>query len=212
MVYIPGGRGYFDEFEQQPVPARANASGAIAIVSFILGGVSLLVAWIPYLGILAIPVSALGAVLGFVGIVVGRAAGQRRVFLPFFAMLLCGVSVAVSYASTYAWQHREGAPGQTKPVNLPPPIDMTGVSGPFKPKPMTQPTFVMPRFNRRRRNRRRRRMWSGRRWARSRSAMPERRAFCRSVTMTDRRHPEVLRRISNVERGSKSEILRRTSG
>ncbi len=146
MVYIPSGPGVFGPYD--PSTARPNASGTIAIVSFALGGLSLLVAWIPYIGMLAIAVSALGAVLGFVGIIVGRMAGQRRVFLPFFAMLLCGVSIAVSFGSTYAWQHRDGAPGQTKSVPQPPPVDMTGVSGPFKPPTVTQPTFVMPRFNR----------------------------------------------------------------
>ena len=147
MIYIPSGPHSFAGSDV--AQGRPNASGLIGSISLGVGGLTLLVAWIPYLGMLAIPVAAIGAVLGFAGIVVGRAAGQRRVFWPFFGMLLCGVSIAVSYGSTVAWQHRTGAPGQSAPSTPPPPaVDMRGVTGPFVPKPTTQPTFVMPRFDR----------------------------------------------------------------
>jgi len=148
LPYFPGA------FNRQDggAPARANASGPIGITSLAVGGVSLLVAWIPYLGMLAVPVALGGAIAGIVGIIVGRVAGQRRVFLPLGGFLLCLISIAVSYGSTYAWQHRAGAPGQRPwAPPPPPPVDMRGVSGPFVPtlpKPLTQPTFVMPRFDR----------------------------------------------------------------
>ena len=133
-------------------PARPNASTPIGIIAFVIGGVALAVAWIPYLGILAVPVALVGVVLGIVGIVIGRMAGQRTVLLPLGGMMLCGISIAVSYGSTYAWQHRAGAPGQRPwAPPPPPPVDMRGVSGPFVPtlpKPVTQPTFVIPRFDR----------------------------------------------------------------
>ncbi len=113
-----------------------------------IGGLALMVAWIPCLGMVAVPVAGVGAIVGFVGIVVGRLAGQRKVLLPFGGMLLCGLSIAVSYGSTIAWQNRTGAPGRVTSTPAPPAIDMTGVRGPFVPKPVTRPTFVMPDFKR----------------------------------------------------------------
>ncbi len=140
---------YLSVFESadQP-PARPNASTPIGVIAFMIGVVALAVAWIPYLGMLAVPVAGAGVVLAIVGIVVGRAAGQRRVLLPLGAMFLCLISIAVSYGSTYAWQHRDGAPGVYQTTPAPRPIDMRSVKGPFVPMPTTQPTFVMPHFDR----------------------------------------------------------------
>ena len=130
-------------------PARPNASTPIGVISMVIAALTLAVAWIPYFGMLAVPVAALGALLGFAGIIVGRVAGQRKVFLPFIGMLLCGVSIAVSYGSTIAWQNRSGAPGRgfSTPTPAPPPVDMRGVTGPFVPRPVTQPTFVIPHID-----------------------------------------------------------------
>jgi hypothetical protein len=115
-----------------------------------IGGLASAVAWVPDFGMLAVPVALAGAVVGFVGIVIGRMAGQRRVFLPLGGMLLCGVSILVSYGSTIAWKNRPGAPGHVSTPNPPPAVDMRGSRGPFAPalSPVTQPTFVIPKIER----------------------------------------------------------------
>ncbi|CAN5523546.1 hypothetical protein BH10PLA1_BH10PLA1_14280 [soil metagenome] len=131
---------------------RPNASTTIGWISIAVGLLTIAVAWIPYFGMLAIPMSLGGAVLAIAGIIVGRAAGQRVVLLPLVGFFICGISIAVSYLSTVAWQNRAGAPGKSSSSTpSTPAIDMRGHTGPFVPTlppPVTQPTFVMPKFDR----------------------------------------------------------------
>ncbi len=54
-------------------PRRGNA---LAIASLVLGILAILGSWIPVLGMLAIPVAALGFILGVIGLVLALAAGR----------------------------------------------------------------------------------------------------------------------------------------
>ncbi len=137
-----------DEPGEMPAP-RPNSSTLLGVISLCIGAAMLLVAWIPYLGMLAVPVAIGGGLVAVVALVIGRMAGQRKLPWPFVGLLVCGLSIGVSFVSTVAWQNRAGAPGYRPSTPVPPAIDMRGSKGPFVPAPTTtQPTFDLSSYRR----------------------------------------------------------------
>jgi hypothetical protein len=139
-------------------PAGPMAYSGLGIAALAIVVVALLFAWIPLIGMLAVPVAGIGLVLGIIALVMARVNGGVGTGFPLAAILLGLCSIGVSYASTYAWQHRTGAPGTSSPTpttwNRPDYGQPTGSSehplgpGPFAPPPMKErpkDEFTFPR-------------------------------------------------------------------
>ena len=117
----------------------------LGIIALALGVLTLMVAWIPLFGMLAVPIAAIGAIVGIVGIALGARGGDGRLWMPLVGVIVCALSVGVSYLSTTLWQNRDTNPTSTSKVKPPPPIDMRGVKGPFVPTPpQVRQEFKMP--------------------------------------------------------------------
>jgi hypothetical protein len=139
-------RFIFHSFPTPPnaPPARPNPSSRFGLAALIAGGVSLLVAWVPYWGMLMIPLAMVGAVVAIIGIVVGRMAHQRKLPIPAAGFLLCGFSIGVSLLSTRLWEDRDSAAGRGTPTQ---PQDVRPAPGPIpRPPTVTNPTFIVPKI------------------------------------------------------------------
>ena len=117
----------------------------LGIIALALGVLTLMFAWIPIIGMLAIPFAAMGVIVGIIGIALGARGGDGRLWMSLVGAILCGLSVGVSYLSTVMWQNRDTNPSAVKMPPQPPPVDMRNVKGPFVPTPpQVRQEFKMP--------------------------------------------------------------------
>lgn len=83
------------------IPDRSNtASLVLSIFAFVLCIPALLISWIPFLGILGLPMAILGGLLAGIGIVVALSKRGRGLILPVTALFLCGFSGFVALGVT----------------------------------------------------------------------------------------------------------------
>ena len=80
-----------------PEPQRTNPVGVAALV---LGILAALIAWVPFLGLLAIPVGLLGALLGAIGLTYGLVTKRGKVTTAGIGLGLSLGSVLLSVAMT----------------------------------------------------------------------------------------------------------------
>lgn len=74
-------------------PAHGKTTSGLGIAGLVLGILACLTAWIPLVGLLAVPVAALGllfGILGFLGALLGRKSGTG---MPLSACLVCGAAI-----------------------------------------------------------------------------------------------------------------------
>ena len=64
------------------------------IFAYILGGIGILVAWIPFVGILCIPAAILGIIFAIIGLVRDKTRG-RSIGLPIGASILCVADIVI---------------------------------------------------------------------------------------------------------------------
>jgi hypothetical protein len=76
---------------------RTNPIGVSALV---LGIIAALIAWVPFLGLVAIPVALLGALLGAIGLIYGLLTRRGKVVTSSIGLALCLGSVLLSVAMT----------------------------------------------------------------------------------------------------------------
>lgn len=72
----------------------------MGIIAIVLGVLALLVSWVPFLGLFSIPVSVIGGLLAFIGLILAAIKKFKGWSMPTLGGLLCGVSIAVALAST----------------------------------------------------------------------------------------------------------------
>jgi len=69
------------------------------IFAYILGGIGILVAWIPFVGILCIPAAILGIIFAIIGLVRDKTRG-RSIGLPIGASILCVADIVIFIVMT----------------------------------------------------------------------------------------------------------------
>lgn len=72
---------------------QKSASG-LGIAALVLGILAMLVAWMPFCGVVMIPVAMVGLVLGIFGIVLSRK-GRTGIGMPIAGTTLCAVAIAL---------------------------------------------------------------------------------------------------------------------
>jgi general secretion pathway protein G len=83
----PGALGYAGGYQQQ----NKSVSG-LGIAALVLGILGVLVAWVPFCGIVAIPVAAIGLILGIIAIVMARSS-QTGMGLPIAGTTLSAIAI-----------------------------------------------------------------------------------------------------------------------
>ncbi len=84
----PGPLGYAGAYND----SRAKSASGLGIAALVLGILGVLVAWVPFCGIVAIPVAVIGLILGIVGIILARSS-QTGMGLPIAGTVLSGVAI-----------------------------------------------------------------------------------------------------------------------
>src|SRR5687767_1202940 len=83
----PGALGYAGGYQQQ----NKSVSG-LGIAALVLGILGVLVAWVPFCGIVAIPVAAIGLILGIIAIVMARSS-QTGMGMPIAGTTLSAIAI-----------------------------------------------------------------------------------------------------------------------
>ncbi len=81
------------------LPRRGSSLG---IASLVLGVIAFTICWIPLLGMLGIPLSGLGLLLGIVGLIVAATRKGSGIGFPIAGALTCGISLVVAISLNYA--------------------------------------------------------------------------------------------------------------
>jgi hypothetical protein len=84
---------------QTVVKAQKGTSG-LGIASLVLGIIAAIVCWIPFLGLLSLPVAAIGLFLGLLGFLVSLIGGRSGAGMPLAGLLLCGTAIAITIVTT----------------------------------------------------------------------------------------------------------------
>jgi hypothetical protein len=83
---------------QQPPPASSGgAATGLGIAALICGAVAILGAWVPFCGILTLPLSGLGLALGIVGFIVALVS-KGRFMLPILGSIVSVVALVLPFA------------------------------------------------------------------------------------------------------------------
>lgn len=80
---------------------------ALGVAGVCIGSIAMLAAWIPFVGLLAIPVALLGAILSVVGLAVAITGKRSGTGWPITGVILGGLAIGASITSTFlipAWQ------------------------------------------------------------------------------------------------------------
>lgn len=67
----------------------------LGIISLVLGVLALLAGWIPYIGLVAIPISLIGGLLAFIGLILALANGMKGFSMPLVGGLVCTGGLAL---------------------------------------------------------------------------------------------------------------------
>jgi len=82
------------------VTTKNTASLTLGIIGLVVGVLSLLVGWVPFLGLVAIPVAVIGLILAGVGILIAVFKGFRGIGMPLLAAGICIAGLIVPLLST----------------------------------------------------------------------------------------------------------------
>lgn len=82
------------------ITTKNTASLTLGIISIVTGVLALLFGWVPFLGLLAIPVALIGGVLAGVGLVIALFKGFRGAGLPILGGAICVAAVVLPLVST----------------------------------------------------------------------------------------------------------------
>lgn len=79
---------------------KNTPSLALGIISVVMGALALLIAWIPFLGLAALPLAAIGVLLALLGFIIAIAKRFNGFGMPLLGGLVCAMAVVLTFAST----------------------------------------------------------------------------------------------------------------
>jgi len=86
----------------KPAPPTAGRSNSLGIASVVLGAIAFAICWIPFLGLLGVPLGGLGAILGTIGLVASLRRSGSGIGFPIagtaisvLALIVCTLVTAV---------------------------------------------------------------------------------------------------------------------
>ena len=90
---------------QQPTQVMVNVKGpkatsGLGIAALVLGILACLTCWIPFVGMLSIPLSVLGILFGGIGFLVSLVGRRSGVGMPIAGLIVCVVAVVIAVVST----------------------------------------------------------------------------------------------------------------
>lgn len=82
------------------ITTKNTSSLTLGMVAVILGSLTFFIGWIPFLGLLAVPVAVIGLVLAGIGLLAAILGGFRGFGMPLLGVLICIMSISISVTST----------------------------------------------------------------------------------------------------------------
>ena len=82
------------------ITTKNTTSLTLGIIATVIGVLALLFGWVPFLGLLAIPVAVIGGALAALGLVIALFKGFRGAGMPLLGGAICVVAVILPLAST----------------------------------------------------------------------------------------------------------------
>ena len=82
-------------------PKSSEAHG-LGVASIISGGIAIAIGWIPFIGFIALPISAIALVLGVIGLIFPLATKKSGLKMPIIGLVISLASVALPFLTTSA--------------------------------------------------------------------------------------------------------------
>ena len=82
-------------------PKSSEAHG-LGIASIVSGGIAMAIGWIPFIGLIALPISAIALVLGIIGFIFPLATKKSGIKMPIIGLVISLASVALPFLTTTA--------------------------------------------------------------------------------------------------------------
>ena len=90
---------------KKPKSSEAHGLGIASIVS---GGIAMAIGWIPFIGLIALPISAIALVLGIIGFIFPLATKKSGLKMPIIGLVISLASVALPFLTTTALMNELG--------------------------------------------------------------------------------------------------------
>jgi hypothetical protein len=82
------------------VTTKNTPALTMGIIAIVLGVLAMLVGWIPFLGLLALPVAGVGIFLAFIGLILALVKKIKGIGMPLLGGVICFIAVVISIGST----------------------------------------------------------------------------------------------------------------
>jgi hypothetical protein len=80
-------------------PPQKSISG-LGIAALVMGIIACTTCWVPYIGLLGIPIALIGLVLGIIGWIISGVAGKSGVGMPVSGTVVCLIAIIIAYNIT----------------------------------------------------------------------------------------------------------------
>jgi hypothetical protein len=82
------------------ITTKNTTALTMGIIAIVLGVIGLLVSWIPFLGLIAIPIAGIGGLLAIIGLVLAAMKKFKGWSMPLLGGLVCLMALLISFCST----------------------------------------------------------------------------------------------------------------
>lgn len=82
------------------ITTKNTTALTMGIIAIILGVLGLLVSWIPFIGLIAVPIAGIGGFLAFIGLVLAALKKFNGWSMPVLGGIICLIALLVSFCST----------------------------------------------------------------------------------------------------------------
>ena len=85
-----------------PIKLKSSEAHGLGVASIISGGIAIAIGWIPFIGFIALPISAIALVLGVIGFIFPLATNKSGLKMPIIGLVISLASLALPFLTTSA--------------------------------------------------------------------------------------------------------------
>jgi hypothetical protein len=82
------------------VTTKNTPALTLGIIAIVLGVLAMLVGWIPFLGLLALPIAGIGIFMAFIGLILSLIKKFKGIGMPLLGVVICFFAIVISIGST----------------------------------------------------------------------------------------------------------------
>jgi hypothetical protein len=127
-------------------PAPVRGVSGFGIAALIFGIVACFAAWVPFIGLLSVPIAAIGGLIGFVGLLVSLIGRRSGVGMPVAGLFVCGLAIGLAIFATglvsATIAHSAAMANATNQISAP--VPMASPSTPPSDSPSAAPPPAPP--------------------------------------------------------------------